>query len=66
VGQKLLQAVAQPHRVGTRDASVTGSLGISLYPDHGQDPDTLIAIADAAMYDAKRAGPGNFRLATGR
>jgi GGDEF domain-containing protein len=52
--------------VGTRDASVTGSLGISLYPDHGQDPDTLIAIADAAMYDAKRAGPGNFRLATGR
>jgi diguanylate cyclase (GGDEF)-like protein/PAS domain S-box-containing protein len=66
VGRKLLEAVAQPHRVGTRDASLTGSLGISLYPDHGQDPDTLVAIADAAMYAAKRAGPGNVRLAAGR
>lgn len=66
VGRQLLQAVAQPHRVGTWEASVTGSLGISLYPDHGQDPDTLIAIADAAMYEAKRAGPGNVRFATGR
>ena len=66
VGRKLLQAVAQPHRLGARDARVTGSLGISLYPDHGQDADTLIAVADAAMYDAKRAGPGNVRLAAGR
>jgi diguanylate cyclase (GGDEF)-like protein/PAS domain S-box-containing protein len=66
VGRKLLQAVAQPHRVGSRDASVTASLGISLYPDHSLDPGMLIALADEAMYDAKRAGPGNFRLATGR
>jgi GGDEF domain-containing protein len=37
---------------------------VSLYPDHGQDPAALIAIADAAMYDAKRAGAGSFRLSS--
>ena len=37
---------------------------MSLYPDHGQDPATLIAIADAAMYEAKRAGAGSYRLSS--
>jgi EAL domain-containing protein (putative c-di-GMP-specific phosphodiesterase class I) len=41
---------------------VTASLGVSLYPDHGQDADTLITNADAAMYYAKRSGLGQFRL----
>lgn len=64
VGTKLLDAIAGPYRVGSRDVSVTASLGLSLYPEHGHDASTLIAKADAAMYAAKRAGPGNFRLAT--
>jgi len=34
------------------------SVGITLYPDHGTDLDTLIGRADAAMYTAKRTGSG--------
>jgi diguanylate cyclase (GGDEF)-like protein/PAS domain S-box-containing protein len=62
VAKKLLEAVAGPHQVESQDVRVTASLGVSLYPDHGQDADTLITNADAAMYHAKRAGPGHYRL----
>jgi diguanylate cyclase (GGDEF)-like protein/PAS domain S-box-containing protein len=62
VAKKLLQAIAGPHHVESQDIRVTASLGVSLYPDHGQDADTLITHADAAMYHAKRAGPGQYRL----
>jgi diguanylate cyclase (GGDEF)-like protein/PAS domain S-box-containing protein len=62
VATKLLQAALGPHRVESQDVRVTVSLGVSLYPDHGQDADTLITNADAAMYNAKRAGPNHYRL----
>jgi diguanylate cyclase (GGDEF)-like protein/PAS domain S-box-containing protein len=62
VAKKILQAIVGPHRVESQDVRVTASLGVSLYPDHGQDADTLITNADAAMYYAKRAGLGQFRL----
>jgi diguanylate cyclase (GGDEF)-like protein len=62
VAKKILRAIAGPHRVESQDVRVTASLGVSLYPDHGQDADTLITNADAAMYYAKRAGPGQFRV----
>ncbi len=62
VANKLLQAIAAPHHVESQDVRVTASLGVSLYPDHGQDADTLITNADAAMYHAKRAGAGHYKL----
>jgi len=62
VAMKLLRAAVGPHRVESQDVRVTASLGVSLYPDHGQDADTLITNADAAMYHAKRAGLGQFRV----
>jgi len=64
VGKKLLDAIAGSYRIDSRQVTVAASLGLSLYPEHGHDAATLIAKADAAMYAAKRAGPGNFRLAT--
>ena len=36
--------------------------GRSLFPDHGEDPITLLRNADIAMYSAKRAGGGTFRM----
>lgn len=39
--------------------SVTASMGVSLYPDHGQDPESLQAAADQAMYYAKAQGRNN-------
>jgi EAL domain-containing protein (putative c-di-GMP-specific phosphodiesterase class I) len=37
---------------------VGGSIGVAIFPDHGQDADTLLRRADVAMYVAKRAGSG--------
>ena len=62
VAQKLLQAIAAPHRVGGRDVTVTASLGLALYPDDGLTAEDLIASADVAMYAAKRNGRGACRF----
>ena len=57
---KVLAQVAQPCRLG--DASdapvvdVSCSMGMAIFPDHGQDPATLLQHADQAMYAAKRSG----------
>lgn len=43
--------------------AVSGSIGISRYPDQGADLDTLYAKADEALYEAKHAGKNCFRIA---
>ena len=62
VARKLLRVVAEPYRVGSVEISLTVSIGISLFPCHGNQADTLIARADTAMYEAKRRGPGSVRV----
>ena len=59
---KLLAAVAAPQRIEDREVRITASVGISLYPDDGDDPDSLIQAADTAMYCAKRQGGGRYEL----
>jgi diguanylate cyclase (GGDEF)-like protein/PAS domain S-box-containing protein len=61
VARKLIHAVAASDALTLPDLRVTASIGIAVCPDHGQDPDVLIARADTAMYIAKRAGPGSYR-----
>lgn len=62
VAAKLLDAAAGPHQVDGRDVAITACVGVTIYPDDGLDADTLIAHADAAMDEAKRAGLSNYRL----
>ncbi len=61
--QSMLQAIdANGHRV-----TISGSIGIALYPEAAEDRETLIRQADAAMYDAKHHGGRTFRhIAVGR
>ncbi|HSV52765.1 MAG TPA: diguanylate cyclase [Burkholderiaceae bacterium] len=57
---KVIAALSAPSVVGEHEFHLKASIGISIYPDHGQDVDALIAAADAAMYRAKRHGKGSF------
>jgi diguanylate cyclase (GGDEF)-like protein/PAS domain S-box-containing protein len=60
--QKILASLAQPFRLGEDPqapvVSVAASMGLALCPEHGTDPQTLLAHADQAMYSAKRGGRG--------
>lgn len=56
IADKVIAGLRTPRRVGDHVVRLTASVGISLYPDHGEDADTLIALADAAMYLAKSRG----------
>ena len=53
---KVLAALSTPHRIEQRDLNVTMSIGISVYPRDGQDAETLLKHADAALFRAKAQG----------
>jgi diguanylate cyclase (GGDEF)-like protein len=54
--RKLLSAVRAPCRVGEHELFLTASIGVSFYPDHGDNAATLLRNADSAMYTAKYRG----------
>ena len=56
VAAKMLACLAAPERVGDHVVRLDASIGISVYPDDGDDPETLIEYADRAMYRAKHQG----------
>ena len=59
VVEKLESSIAAPILVGEHTLSVGASIGVALYPAHGEDWDTLLQHADIAMYAAKRACCGH-------
>jgi diguanylate cyclase (GGDEF)-like protein len=59
--RRMLQAVAEPHLIEQRELHVTTSIGVSVYPQDGGDPETLIKNADTAMYQAKADGRHSFQ-----
>ncbi|NOZ09558.1 MAG: EAL domain-containing protein [Gammaproteobacteria bacterium] len=54
VAQIFLEAVEQPFLLDGMHVEVSASIGIAVYPDHGEDVSTLMRFADVAMYEAKR------------
>ena len=64
MAQKILAAVAQVHLIGSEELHVTPSIGISLFPDDGDDAAALLRGADTAMYHAKSVGRNNFQFFT--
>jgi len=62
VGDKIIEALAEPVRFEGRNLHISPSIGICLYPDDGADVDSLMRKADAAMYQAKAAGRNNYQF----
>jgi diguanylate cyclase (GGDEF)-like protein len=60
--RKMITALAMPHSIGEQALQITASIGVSIYPDDGQDVEELIRGADAAMYRAKGTGGNSYEF----
>jgi diguanylate cyclase (GGDEF)-like protein/PAS domain S-box-containing protein len=64
VAEKVLEAIRAPLAVEGHELFVTASMGISVYPEDGEDVETLVKNADTAMYRAKEQGRDRYQLYT--
>ena len=62
VAEKLLAAFALPHLIHECELLITLSIGISVFPDDCLDVESAFQHADAAMYQAKKAGKNNYQF----
>jgi diguanylate cyclase (GGDEF)-like protein/PAS domain S-box-containing protein len=65
LARRIQYGIGQPFAINGHDLVVTCSTGISIYPKDGEDAQTLLKNADAAMYRAKEQGRNNFQFYTG-
>ena len=56
VAKKIRHALCQPIDLGNLGLTVSTSIGVAVYPEHGSEEETLLKHADAAMYRAKKSG----------
>ena len=61
---RAIEAVSKPYDIEGNTVSITISAGVSIYPVHGDNADTLMKSADLALYEAKAAGRNAYRIAT--
>ncbi len=54
VAEKIAQEVTVPMTIKGHDCAIGVSIGVAVYPLHGEEPNTLVRKADAAMYEAKK------------
>lgn len=62
VAETILQAIKNPIMIHNSEFHVTTSIGISVYPDHGQVIEELIRNADTAMYNVKSTGGNTSKI----
>jgi len=61
VGERILEALRDPFRVEGHELFASASVGLSLFPEDGDDAATLQKHADTAMYEAKNRGKNRFQ-----
>ncbi len=64
VADKLLSVASQPVHLDSEACEVSASIGIAIYPDHGEDEESLLRNSDDAMYLAKESGRNAYRFFT--
>jgi diguanylate cyclase (GGDEF)-like protein/PAS domain S-box-containing protein len=62
VANKILEAISRPFLIEHREVKLHASIGISISPEDGFDPEILLKKADAAMYRAKQLGKNNYQF----
>ena len=60
--ERIQQGLQPPLRAGTHEFSISSSIGVALYPDHGATPQALVRHADTAMYRAKANGRNRYHF----
>jgi len=61
VAQKILEAARQPFIIDEKKLNIPVSIGVAIYPEDGEDIETLLKHADIAMYQAKEMGRNNYQ-----
>jgi diguanylate cyclase (GGDEF)-like protein len=62
IAQKLILKLSEPYTADGIVLHIGASIGIAIFPEHATDVETLIALADAAMYEVKRGGRNSYRV----
>jgi diguanylate cyclase (GGDEF)-like protein/PAS domain S-box-containing protein len=62
VARKILHALSQPFAINQHEIMISGSIGIAIYPQHGDVVDLLLRNADSAMYSAKNSGRNAYQF----
>ena len=62
--EKIQNIFKTPQKIGKFSLHISVSMGVALYPEHGQTPETLINAADQAMYSVKKQGRNNHAFYT--
>ena len=65
VARAIIERISSPVDLEQERVTISGSIGIALYPDDGDSVDELLHQADTAMYRAKEVGKNSFRFAAG-
>ena len=62
LAERIIEALAKPYAIEGYEIRTNASLGIAMYPENGEDADTLMRSADLAMYRAKSDGANRWQL----
>ncbi|MBZ0154800.1 MAG: EAL domain-containing protein [Alphaproteobacteria bacterium] len=60
--KKIMKALRAPHMIDTYEIFLSASVGASLYPDDGENAETLVQNADTALYHAKEKGASSYQF----